>query len=51
MAKTDTQISFRTTSEFKERLEAQAYKERRPVSNLILKVLEEYLEAQEKEAE
>lgn len=49
MAKTDTQISFRTTTEFKERLEAQAYKERRPVSNLILKVLEEYLA--EKEAE
>ena len=50
MAKTDTQISFRTTTEFKERLEAQAYKERRPVSNLISKVLEEYLDAQEKEA-
>jgi len=51
MAKTDTQISFRTTMEFKERLEAQAYKERRPVSNLIMKVLEEYLDAKEKEAE
>ena len=51
MAKTDTQISFRTTTEFKERLEKQAYRERRAVSNLILKVLEEYLEKQEKEAE
>ena len=50
MAKTDTQISFRTTSEFKERLEAQAHKERRPVSNLIVKVLEEYLEGKETEA-
>lgn len=48
MAKTDTQISFRVTGEFKERLEAQAQKERRSVSNLILKVMEEYLEAQEK---
>ena len=49
MAKTDTQISFRTTTEFKERLEAQAHRERRPVSNLISKVLEEYLETQENE--
>ena len=44
MDKTDTQIGFRTTSEFKARLEAQAQRERRPVSNLILKVLEEYLD-------
>lgn len=48
MAKTDTQISFRVTSEFKERLEVQARKERRPVSNLIVKVLEEYLEKEGK---
>ena len=47
MSKTDSQISFRTTSEFKARLEAQARRERRPVSNLILKVMEEYLEQQE----
>jgi len=46
MAKTDTQISFRVTTEFKELLEAQAQKERRSVSNLILKVLEEYLESE-----
>ena len=45
--KTDTQISFRTTSEFKARLEAQAQRERRPLSNLITKVLEEYLEQAE----
>ena len=46
MAKTDTQISFRVTSEFKARLEAQAQRERRAVSNLILK---EYLDAVEPE--
>lgn len=51
MAKTDTQITFRTTTEFKDRLEAQARKELRPVSNLILKVLDEYLSAQEKDSE
>lgn len=45
--KTDTQISFRTTSEFKARLEAQAQRERRPLSNLITKVLEEYLDREE----
>ena len=50
MAKTDAQITMRVTSEFKARLEAQAQKERRSVSNLILKVIEEYLEQQEKEA-
>lgn len=46
MAKTDAQIGLRVTKEFKERLEAQAQKERRSVSNLILKVMEDYLEAQ-----
>ena len=46
MAKTDAQIGIRVTSEFKARLEAQARKERRSVSNLILKVMEEYLESQ-----
>ena len=47
MAKTDTQISLRVTSQFKARLERQAERERRTVSNLILKVMEEYLEQQE----
>jgi len=47
MDKTDTQIGFRTTKEFKSRLEAQAKRERRGLSNLILKVLEEYLDAVE----
>lgn len=46
MAKTVTQIAVRVSAEFKEQLEAQAAKERRPVSNMIRKVLEEYLEAQ-----
>lgn len=49
MAKTDAQIGIRVTSEFKARLEAQARKERRSVSNLILKVMEEYLESQKEE--
>ena len=51
MSKTDAQIGIRVTSEFKKALEVQARKERRNLSNLIIKVLEEYLEAQEKEAE
>ena len=50
MAKTETQISFRVTYEFKARLEAQAEKEHRPVANLIHKVMEEYLEQQEAES-
>ena len=50
MAKTNAYIGIRLTDEFKLRLEAQAQKERRSVSNLILKVMEEYLEQQEKEA-
>lgn len=45
--KTDAQISFRMTQAFKERLERQAAKERRSVSNLILKVMEEYLDQAE----
>ena len=41
------QVSLRVTSQFKARLERQAERERRSVSNLILKVMEEYLERQE----
>jgi len=48
MAKTDTQIGFRVTTEFKEKLEVQAQRERRSVSNLIIKVLEEYLAEHER---
>jgi predicted DNA-binding protein len=50
VAKTETQISMRVTYEFKARLEAQAEKEHRPVANLIHKVMEEYLDQQEKQA-
>lgn len=46
MAKTDTQISVRVTNELKDRLEKQAERERRSVSNLIIKVMEEYLDRQ-----
>ncbi len=51
MAKTETQLTFRVTYEFKARLEAQAQKEHRPVANLIHKVVEEYLDQAEKESE
>lgn len=44
MAKTDTQIGIRVTSEFKEALEKQAEKERRTVANLIYNVMSDYLE-------
>ena len=47
MAKTDAQVGIRVTSALKARLEAQAQRERRSVSNLIIKVMEEYLDAQE----
>ena len=50
MAKTDAQIGLRVTKEFKEKLEAQARKERRSVSNLILKVMEDYLKEQREKA-
>ncbi len=49
MAKTDTQIGIRVTSEFKARLEAQAEREHRAVANLVKVVLEEYLDRVEKE--
>ena len=51
MAKTETQVSMRVTNEFKSRFERQAKKEHRSVSNLILKVMEEYLETQESQAD
>lgn len=47
MAKTDTQIGIRLTSEFKARMEAQAQRERRSLSNLLLLAMEEYLERNE----
>lgn len=50
MAKTETQLTFRVTNEFKARLEAQAEKEHRPVANLVRKIVEEYVEQQERKA-
>ena len=49
MDKTQTQISFRVTNEFKERLEAQARKERRSVASMVRIVMEDYLAEKEKE--
>ena len=49
MAKTETQISCRVTYEFKARVEAQAIREHRNVSNLIFKILSEYLDKVESE--
>ena len=47
MAKTNAQITVRVTTEFKVRLEAQAEKERRSVSNLVHKVMRDYLAKEE----
>lgn len=49
MAKTETMIAFRVTYEFKDRLEAQARKERRSVASMVRNTMEDYLA--EKEAE
>lgn len=47
MAKKDTQITVRVTSEEKARLEVQAEKERRSVANLVHKVMRDYLAQEE----
>ena len=44
MLKTDAQIGIRVTGELKKRLELQAQRESRSVSNLIIKVISEYLD-------
>ena len=49
MDKTETQISFRVTNDFKERLEAQARKERRSVASMVRIVMEDYLAEKENE--
>ncbi len=49
MDKTETQISFRVTNDFKERLEAQARKERRSVAGMVRIVMEDYLAEKENE--
>lgn len=45
--KTDCQMSFRTTEEFKQRLEAAAAQEKRPVANLVKLILESWLDQYE----
>ena len=45
--KSDKQIGFRVSEELKRRIEVQAEKEKRSVSNLIIKVMIEYLEQHE----
>lgn len=43
MEKKDAQITIRMTSECKARLEAQAQKESRSTSNLVHKIVRDYL--------
>ena len=50
MAKTETQITIRVTTEMKEALEKQAEKERRSVASMVRIVMEDYLEAQKDKA-
>ena len=45
--KSDKQIGFRVSEDLKRRIEIQAEKEKRSVSNLIIKVMTEYLEQHE----
>ena len=49
MAKSDAQISLRLSKKLKEELTAQAKRERRSVTALILRVMEEYLKNRESE--
>ena len=44
MPKTEIQVGIRVTVEFKQRLERQAGREYRTISNLIIKILSEYLD-------
>ena len=49
MAKSDAQISLRLSKQLKGELTAQAKRERRSVTALILRVMEEYLKNRESE--
>ena len=49
MSKSDAQISLRLSKKLKEELTAQAKRERRSVTALILRVMEEYLKNRESE--
>ena len=48
--KTEAQISFRVTNDFKERLEIQAQKERRSVASMVRIVMEDYPAEKENES-
>ena len=48
MQKTEGQIGIRVTAELRERIQAQAKKEQRNISNFIIKVLTDYLDQVEK---
>ena len=47
MPKIDAQLGVRVTKDLKERLTAQAKREMKSVSALVVQVMEEYLESQE----
>ena len=47
MQKTDSIIGVRVSSELKKQIEAQAAKEHRSMSNLVVKIITEYLERME----
>ena len=49
MAKTEKIIGFRVSEELKMRIEEQAKKEKRTVSNFIVKVVSDYLDQVEQE--
>ena len=49
MARSDAQICLRLPKQLKEELTAQAKRERRSVTALILRVMEEYLKNRESE--
>ena len=49
MPKIDAQLGIRVTKDLKSRLEQQARREKSSVSALIVRVMEEYLDAQENE--
>ena len=51
MEKATEQIGLRVSKTLKTRIEAQAEKERRKVSNLIIKVVEDYLDEQDRKEE
>ena len=51
MPKYDALVSFRTTKQFKARLEAQARSERMSVSQMVVRAMEAYLAGREDPAQ